>query len=105
MRSLHPTIRQYSRRLHRALAPVMLTPLLITLITGVMFHVAALTGKAEDYLWLLALHRGQFGRINLEVVYVFFNAAGLLFLLISGLLLWLQSSRRRKAPNAPQADR
>ncbi|NEO87186.1 MAG: PepSY domain-containing protein [Spirulina sp. SIO3F2] len=84
-----------ARQLHRALAPLMVFPLTLTLVTGVLFHIAALTGQEDQYLWLLALHRGRFGSINLEAIYVFFNGAGLLFILATGLMLWLQSGRRK----------
>lgn len=87
-----------ARQLHRALAPLMLFPLTVTLVTGVLFHIAALTGQEDQYLWLLALHRGRFGSINLEAIYVFFNGAGLLFVLVTGLILWLQQGRRKALP-------
>ncbi|MGB7441539.1 MAG: PepSY domain-containing protein [Coleofasciculaceae cyanobacterium] len=86
-------IKRYTRQLHRALAPIMLFPLLLTLTTGLLFHIAALNGKETDFLWLLALHRGKFGSINLEIVYVFFNALGLLFLVVTGLMMWFQTGR------------
>ncbi|MDY7015009.1 MAG: PepSY domain-containing protein [Cyanobacteriota bacterium] len=89
--------KRYPRQLHRALAPVMLFPLALTLTTGVLFHIAALTGNEANYLWLLALHRGRFGTVNLELIYVFLNGSGLFFLLATGLVLWFQSGRRSKS--------
>ncbi|MGB0560459.1 MAG: PepSY domain-containing protein [Spirulinaceae cyanobacterium] len=89
-------LQRAARQLHRALAPLMLFPLTLTLVTGVLFHIAALTGHEDQYLWLLALHRGRFGSINLEAIYVFFNGAGLLFILITGLMLWLQTGQGKK---------
>jgi hypothetical protein len=44
---------------------------------------------------LLELHRGKFGQINLDLVYPFLNALGLLTLLITGVLMWLQSPKRK----------
>ncbi|WP_204101981.1 MULTISPECIES: hypothetical protein [Spirulina sp. CCY15215] len=55
-----------------------------------------MTGNEENYLWLLALHQGRFGTVNLELIYVFLNGSGLLFLLATGIILWLQSRRRSK---------
>lgn len=86
----------YFRQLHRRLAPILLLPLLITLITGSLFQIAVVTGKTNEFAWLLDLHRGKFGRINLEMIYPFFNALGLLLLLLTGLMLWLQSRTTRR---------
>lgn len=83
------------RKLHTALVPLMTLPLVLTLVTGVFFHIAALTGQANESLWLLDLHRGKFGRINLEIVYPFLNALGLLTLIVTGSLMWFQLPRSR----------
>ncbi|MBD2579178.1 PepSY domain-containing protein [Oscillatoria sp. FACHB-1406] len=85
-----------ARQLHRALVPLVLLPLLITLITGVGFQIAVQTGNADEWEWLLALHRGDFAIVNLESVYVFYNGLSVLFLLASGTLLWLNSGRRNR---------
>lgn len=84
------------RQLHKALVPVMALPLLLTLVTGVLFQFAVLGEKADGSLWLLELHRGKFGQINLEIVYPFLNALGLLTLVITGIIMWLQSPIRRQ---------
>lgn len=77
------------RKLHRALAPIMALPLLITLITGSIYQITDLTGN--EVPWLLDLHKGNFGIINLETVFPFLNASGLLFLVVTGISLWLQT--------------
>lgn len=82
------------RQLHYYLAPIMLFPVILSLITGSLFQVAAITGKGEEFLWLLELHRGKFGRINLEMIYPFLNAFGLLILAITGITMWFQTRRR-----------
>jgi hypothetical protein len=86
----------YFRQLHRILAPILLLPLLITLMTGSLFQIAVITGKANEFAWLLDLHRGKFGRINLEIIYPFFNAIGLLLLLITGIIIWLRYPPTRR---------
>ncbi|WP_036488311.1 hypothetical protein [Myxosarcina sp. GI1] len=78
------------RHIHFWFAPIMFFPLLLTAITGSLFQVAVATGKAEQYLWLLDFHRGKFGRINLEIVYPLLNAFGVLMLVITGIIMWLQ---------------
>ena len=88
------------RQLHTALVPVMVLPLLLTLTTGILFQFAVASDRANDYLWLLELHRGKFGQLNLDFIYPILNALGLLTLVISGFLMWLQSPvrKRKKAP-------
>ena len=86
----------YLRQIHKIFAPLMLIPLLLTIITGSLFQVALLTGKTDDFLWLLELHRGKFGRINLEIIYPFLNAFGILVLAITGITMWLQTRPRIK---------
>ncbi len=85
------------RQLHRQLAPIMILPVLLTLITGVLYQIVDLGGKGEDFNWLLAWHKGHFGSLNLETIYVFLNALGLLTLAITGIWLWY--STRRKSRN------
>ena len=82
------------RQLHSWFAPLMLFPVLLSLITGSLFQVAVITGKSEDFLWLLSWHRGKFGRINLEMIYPFLNAFGLLVLAITGITMWFQRRKR-----------
>ncbi|QIZ73205.1 PepSY domain-containing protein [Oxynema aestuarii AP17] len=83
------------RQLHRTLAPIMVFPLLLTLITGFAFQFAALNDKSSEFLWLLDLHRGKFGRIDLQMIYPFLNGLGLLTLVMTGVLMWLQIPPRR----------
>ncbi|KST62706.1 hypothetical protein [Mastigocoleus testarum] len=85
------------RQLHYYFAPIMLFPIILSLITGSLFQVAVITGKGEEFLWLLELHRGKFGRINFEIIYPFLNAFGLLTLAITGIIIWLQTQRRHRS--------
>ena len=84
------------RQLHKALVPFMVLPLLITLTTGSLFQFASMGGRAGDFLWLLDLHRGKFGSINLEFIYPIFNALGLLTFIITGSMMWYQSASRQR---------
>lgn len=84
------------RQLHRTLAPVMLVPLLISLLTGTIYQLLDIAGKDSDFKWVLDIHKGDVGILNLEAIYPFLNGLGLLTLLITGFSMWLQS-RRRKA--------
>ena len=81
----------YLRQLHYKTAPIMIFPLLLTVLTGTLFQVAVVTGNSDNFLWLLDLHRGKFGRINLEMIYPFLNGFGLLMLGITGVIIWLKN--------------
>lgn len=82
------------RQIHSWFAPIMFFPLLLTAITGSLFQVAVIMGKAEQFIWLLDFHRGKFGRINLEFIYPFLNAFGVLMLIFTGIIMWLQTRRK-----------
>lgn len=84
------------RQLHSMIAPFMMLPLLVTLFTGMGFQIAASLGQAGDFLWLMEWHRGKFGALNLELVYPFLNALGLLTLVITGMVMWLQVNKRKR---------
>lgn len=84
------------RQLHKALVPFMVLPLLLTLTTGTLFQFAVASERANDFLWLLELHRGKFGQVNLEFLYPILNALGLLTLIVTGSIMWFQSPSRKK---------
>ena len=83
------------RRLHRALAPLMCVPLVLTVTSGMLFQMAATNQQGDQFLWLLDLHRGKFGRFNLETVYPYLNGLGLLTLVLTGTLMWFQIPSKR----------
>lgn len=89
------------RQLHRAIAPIMLLPILLTLITGSVYQALDSQGKGEAFDWLLALHKGHFGALNLELVYPYLNALGLLVLAITGISMWSQLRRRSDRSSEP----
>ena len=84
------------RHLHYIIAPIMFLPIFLTAITGSLFQVAVITGKSADFLWLLELHRGKFGIINLELIYPLLNAFGVLFIALTGIMMWLQINKKVK---------
>lgn len=85
------------RQLHRTLAPIMLLPLLLTLLTGSIYQLADMADKGASFGWLIEIHKGHFGNINLEIIYPFLNALGLLVLAITGMSMWLQRRPQRRA--------
>lgn len=88
------------RQLHRTIAPIMILPVLLTLITGSLYQIVDLGEKGKDFDWLLDWHKGHFGSLNLEAVYPFLNALGLLTLAITGISMWVQMRRRPPQKNS-----
>ncbi len=84
------------RQLHSSIAPIMILPVVLTLITGSLYQIAVMTGNIQDFIWLLEWHKGKFGPINLEMIYPFLNAFGLLMLAVTGISMWLQQKRRNR---------
>jgi uncharacterized iron-regulated membrane protein len=68
----------------------MVLPLALTAITGSMFQLFDLAGQERSVRWLMALHKGHFGILNLTQIYPFLNALGLLVLVATGFSMWLQ---------------
>jgi uncharacterized iron-regulated membrane protein len=79
---------KYIRQLHRILAPIMMLPLLLTTITGIIYQILDLVGKEKNFKWILDWHKGDFGVINLESIYPFLTALGLLILIFTGISMW-----------------
>jgi hypothetical protein len=83
------------RQIHRSLAPIMVLPLVLTLLTGSVYQMFDLAGNDENVRWLLAFHKGRFGALNLEIIYPFLNALGLLTMVVTGTSMWLKIRRQR----------
>jgi hypothetical protein len=89
---------KYIRHLHRILAPIMLLPLLLTTITGIIYQILDLAGKEKSFKWLLDWHKGDFVVINLESIYPFLTALGLLVLIFTGISMWRIMQRNSSKP-------
>ncbi|MCP9888930.1 peptidase [Cyanobium sp. ATX 6A2] len=91
---------QRLRRLHAALAPLVLLPLLLTVGTGMGYRLLRDWGgldRDQAHL-LMVLHEGEwltgwFGTSG-ETLYVLLNGLGLLWMLVSGGAMALQRLRR-----------
>lgn len=95
---------QYSknkfRQIHRFLAPIMLFPVVLTLLTGMLYQLFDMAGQEDRVHWLMGLHKGDFRVLNLESIYPLLNGLGLLILVVTGFSMWLQTrrnGRRREA--------
>lgn len=88
------------RRLHRTLVPMAALPLLVTALSGSLY--GALSARDIEAFWLIKLHTGNFGVINLQPYYS--TVLGVLTLFIAGsgigLLLGSRSGRKSAPPSA-----
>ncbi len=87
---------QKLKKVHAFVAPFVIIPIILTLTTGSIYQALELLGKQGSAGWLLEVHKGDFGAINLEVIYPFLNALGLLFMAVTGGTMWLDLRRIRK---------
>jgi uncharacterized iron-regulated membrane protein len=85
------------RRVHRSLVPLAALPLLLTALSGSLY--GALSAQGIEAFWLMKLHTGNFGLINLQPWYSSILALLTLFVIGSGLGLLL--GRRRGTPASP----
>lgn len=84
------------RKLHRSLAPIMVLPIVLTLTTGSIYQILEVLDQDREFGWLMQWHKGHFGPLNLEKIYPFLNAAGLLFLAVTGITMWWTTRRRQR---------
>jgi hypothetical protein len=82
---------------HRSLVPLAALPLLLTALSGSLY--GALSAQGIEAFWLMKLHTGNFGLLNLQPWYSSILALLTLFVIGSGLGLLL--GRRRGTPASP----
>ena len=82
-----------SRKLHRLLVPIAAAPLLLTAASGSLYSV--LLEQGIDAFWLLKIHTGRFGPINLQPYYSLLLGGFTLVVIASGLAMLLSSNRAR----------
>ena len=80
-----------ARRLHRYLVPIAAAPLLLTAASGSLYSL--LLEMNIDAFWLLRIHTGDFGPINLQQVYPVLLGALTIIVTGSGLLMLLRPAR------------
>ena len=85
------TARRQARRIHRWLVPLAAVPLLITAGTGSLYSL--LLGQNIDAFWLLKLHTGQFGWLNLQPIYPMLLGILTIVVTVSGMTMLLRPSR------------
>ena len=75
------------RRVHRVIVPVAAVPLLVTSLSGSVY--SGLLDQGIDAFWLLKLHTGRFGPINLQPYYSVILGLLTIALIVSGVSLIL----------------
>jgi len=91
------TLLAHVRRWHAAAAPIVLTPLLLTVCTGMAYRLLKDWGGLErdQVHWLMVLHEGEWLGPAAEPLYVLLNGLGLMWMLSTGALLLSQRWRRK----------
>ena len=81
-----------ARRLHRWLVPIAAAPLLMTAGTGSLYSL--LLEQDIDAFWLLKIHTGDFGPINLQPIYSVILGVLTVVVTVSGLVLLIRTPAR-----------
>tara|TARA_B100000886_G_scaffold9270_1_gene5944 strand:- start:98 stop:358 length:261 start_codon:yes stop_codon:yes gene_type:complete len=81
MKNFRPNI----RKIHRKVATISAIPLLITIISGIIY--SFLQPLGIDAFWLIKWHTGNFGIINLQPFYSILLGSTSLVSIISGVRL------------------
>jgi len=82
------------RQVHRRVVPIAAAPLLLTAATGTVYSL--LLEQGIDAFWLIQIHSGRFGPLNLQPYYSGLLGLFTLVVIGSGLALWL-SGRKLKS--------
>ena len=83
------------RRVHRVIVPVAAVPLLVTSLSGSVY--SGLLDQGIDAFWLLKLHTGRFGPINLQPYYSVILGLLTIALIVSGVSLILPKRRGQRS--------
>lgn len=81
------------RRAHRVVVPLAAAPLLLTAASGSLYSL--LLDRGIDAFWLVKIHTGRFGPINLQPYYSLLLGVLTLVVIGSGLAMLLSSRRTR----------
>jgi hypothetical protein len=85
-------IRRHSRKIHRIVVPVAVAPIIVVSLSGAVY--GSLINLNIELPWLLKVHTGNFGFLNLQSFYS--PVLGVLTLIVafSGIPLLLQQRRK-----------
>ena len=77
-----------ARGLHRAVVILAAAPLLLTALTGSLYSL--LLERGIDAFWLLKIHTGQFGGLNLQPIYPLMLGVLTIVITASGVIMLLR---------------
>ena len=80
-----------ARKVHRWLVPIAALPLMITAGTGSLYSL--LLEQGIDAFWLLKIHTGNFGLVNLQPIYSLLLGVLTIIVTVSGALMLLKPQR------------
>ena len=80
-----------ARKIHRCLVPIAALTLLISAGTGSLYSL--LLEQEIDAFWLLKIHTGNFGVLNLQPVYPMLLGALTVIVTVSGAVMLLRPSQ------------
>ena len=83
---------RHARRLHRWLVPIAAAPLLLTAGSGSLYSL--LLEHNIDAFWLLKIHTGNFGAINLQPIYSVMLGVLTVVVTVSGLVMLIRTPAR-----------
>jgi hypothetical protein len=86
------------RKLHRSLVPIAAVPLLLTSLSGSLY--GALISADIEAPWLLRLHTGNFGLLNLQPHYSTLLGILTVFIAVSGVAMMFGGRRPKEGPSA-----
>jgi hypothetical protein len=88
-------LKRRSRKLHRLVVPITAIPLALTTASGALYGTVLSLGI--DAPWLLRMHTGNFGLINLQPIYSPLIGVMTLILIASGLSLLFGGHQSRQS--------
>ena len=83
---------RHARRLHRWLVPIAAAPLLLMAGSGSLYSL--LLEQNIDAFWLLKIHTGNFGAINLQPIYSVMLGVLTVVVTVSGLVMLIRTPAR-----------
>jgi hypothetical protein len=103
------------RKLHQTIAPLVILPLSLTILTGVTYRLAKswFNLPREQVHWLMVIHEGEYLGQFLEPFYVLLNGLGALWMLGTGSAMvwqnisrssWLRTRQEQRSSKAEAAD-
>jgi hypothetical protein len=93
MNPIPRSIHARCRHAHRFVVPIAAAPLLLTAASGSLYSL--MLERGIDAFWLLKIHTGRFGPINLQPYYSLLLGGLTLVVIASGLALFVSTNRAR----------